>query len=89
MAANIVYAFEKKNHKFCWVAQVNSHVEQGAKLPSQLYVQMYAGSSIKGATSGNQIRCVMPYIRQDIPVVVLFRALGCVADRDILERICK
>ena len=29
----------------------------------------------------------MPYIKQDIPVVVLFRALGFVSDRDILEHI--
>ena len=28
-----------------------------------------------------------PYIRTEIPLVVMFRALGIVADRDILERI--
>jgi len=27
-------------------------------------------------------------LRQDIPVVVIFRALGFVADREILEHIC-
>ena len=37
--------------------------------------------------------CIMPtpsqgpYIRTEIPLVVMFRALGIVADRDILERI--
>ena len=29
----------------------------------------------------------LPYIRSDIPILVLFRALGFVADRDILEHI--
>ena len=28
-----------------------------------------------------------PYIRTEIPLVIMFRALGIVADRDILERI--
>jgi DNA-directed RNA polymerase beta subunit len=28
-----------------------------------------------------------PYIRTELPLVVMFRALGIVADRDILERI--
>ena len=30
-----------------------------------------------------------PYIRTEIPLVVMFRALGIVADRDILERIVR
>lgn len=30
----------------------------------------------------------MPYIRTDIPIVVVFRALGIIPDKDILEHIC-
>lgn len=30
----------------------------------------------------------MPYIKTDIPIWVLFRAMGVLADRDILEHIC-
>ena len=33
------------------------------------------------------IRCTLPYIRTDIPIFVVFRALGFVADKDILEHI--
>jgi DNA-directed RNA polymerase II subunit RPB2 len=29
----------------------------------------------------------MPYIRQDIPIAIVFRALGVVADKDILDHI--
>ena len=65
-----------------------SFMPAGARPTSTMYVQMYAGTSNKEATTGNQIRAVIPYVRQDIPVVIIFRALGCVADRDILERIC-
>jgi DNA-directed RNA polymerase II subunit RPB2 len=34
------------------------------------------------------MRATIPYIRQDIPIVIVFRALGFVSDRDILRHIC-
>ena len=34
------------------------------------------------------IRATIPYIKSDIPVVILFRAMGFVADRDIISHIC-
>jgi DNA-directed RNA polymerase beta subunit len=37
--------------------------------------------------SGACIHSTVPYIRTEVPVVVLFRALGFVSDRDILEHI--
>mmetsp|Transcript_11674 Transcript_11674/g.23007 ORF Transcript_11674/g.23007 Transcript_11674/m.23007 type:complete len:1240 (+) Transcript_11674:630-4349(+) len=89
LANNSVFCFEKRPpSKFNWAAEVRSHVEQGARPASTMYVQMYAGSSVREATSGNQIHCVIPYIKTSVPIVVLFRALGCVRDREILERIC-
>lgn len=40
-----------------------------------------------GKGTGGTIRVSIPYIRQDVPIIVLFRALGLVADKDILEHI--
>lgn len=37
---------------------------------------------------GNVIRASLPYIREDIPIWIVFRALGITSDRDILEHIC-
>lgn len=37
--------------------------------------------------SGACIHSTVPYIRMEVPIVVLFRALGFVSDRDILEHI--
>ena len=37
--------------------------------------------------SGQRIVGILPYIKQEIPVMIVFRALGFVADRDILEHI--
>ena len=39
-------------------------------------------------SSGQFIRCTLPYIKKEIPIIIVFRALGFVADKDILERIC-
>jgi len=30
----------------------------------------------------------LPYIKADIPIWIVFRALGIISDRDILEHIC-
>lgn len=38
--------------------------------------------------SGNTIKATLPYIRSDIPIVVVFRALGIVPDQEVLEHIC-
>lgn len=41
-----------------------------------------------GASSGGAvIRVSIPYVNADVPVLILFRALGCVSDREILEHI--
>ena len=48
---------------------------------------MYQKGGGRGSLEGNQIRSTLPYIRTDIPVVIIFRALGYVADRDIIEHV--
>ena len=42
---------------------------------------------IDGLQSGNTIKATIPYIKVDIPIWVVFRALGVISDRDILEHI--
>lgn len=45
------------------------------------------GTWLQGS-SGQYIRCTLPYIKKEIPIIIVFRALGFVADKDILEHIC-
>ncbi|KAL7443359.1 hypothetical protein ACHAXH_009174 [Discostella pseudostelligera] len=87
MSNNHVYAFKKKQpSKFSWVIETRSQVENSTRPTSTLYLQMYQKGG-KGSIEGNQIRSTLPYIRTDIPVVIIFRALGYVADRDIIEHV--
>ncbi|KAJ0986875.1 hypothetical protein J5N97_005231 [Dioscorea zingiberensis] len=55
---------------------------------SSMFVRMLSRTSAKGGSSGQYIRATLPYIQADIPIIIVFRALGFVADRDILEHIC-
>ena len=34
------------------------------------------------------MKATIPYIKVDVPIWVVFRALGVISDRDILEHIC-
>ncbi|ORX89614.1 DNA-dependent RNA polymerase II second largest subunit [Basidiobolus meristosporus CBS 931.73] len=88
MASNTVYVFSKTPPSpYSFTAEIRSVAEKGSKNASPLFLKMLARGGDKG-TSGQYIRATLPYIRQDVPIVVVFRALGLVADRDILEHIC-
>jgi DNA-directed RNA polymerase II subunit RPB2 len=50
--------------------------------------QIDALTLAQGGTIGQVIRTSLPYIREDIPIVIVFRALGIVNDREILNHIC-
>jgi len=84
MSHNYVYVFKKQQpSKYSHVAEIRSCMETGSRPTSTMYVKMIA----KGSQKSQCIRATIPYIRQDIPIVIIFRALGFVADRDILEHI--
>jgi len=91
MCQNQVYVFKKQQpSKFSYIAEIRSCVERGNRPTSTMYVKMIAKGSGRGSNSkgSGSIVATIPYIRQDIPIVIVFRALGFVADRDILEHIC-
>eukprot|EP01105_Mastigella_eilhardi_P008945 TRINITY_DN2141_c2_g1_i2.p1 TRINITY_DN2141_c2_g1~~TRINITY_DN2141_c2_g1_i2.p1 ORF type:complete len:1262 (-),score=328.38 TRINITY_DN2141_c2_g1_i2:112-3750(-) len=90
MSHNHVYVFQKKPpSKYSFIAEVRSCSEVGYRPISTTYLKMLARAEGKASKSSSQcIRATIPYIRKDIPIIVVFRALGFVADRDILEHIC-
>lgn len=88
MAANHVYVFSKAAPSpVNFLAEIRSAVETGGKTVSTMQVKMFARSGDKG-NSGSVIRATLPYIKADVPIVIVFRALGIVPDREILQHIC-
>ncbi|XAR66461.1 DNA-directed RNA polymerase [Bertholletia excelsa] len=89
MSTNHVYVFKKRQpNKYAYVAEVRSMAESQNRPPSTMFVRMLSRVSAKWGSSGQYIRATLPYIRTEIPIIIVFRALGFVADKDILEHIC-
>jgi DNA-directed RNA polymerase II subunit RPB2 len=79
-ANNQVYTYERKQPaKYSYVGEIRSVLDMSQKPTATLYVGML--------THSGRIEVTIPYIRAPIPLVVVFRALGEIADRDILEKI--
>ncbi|KAJ7786518.1 DNA-dependent RNA polymerase II second largest subunit [Mycena metata] len=87
MATNHVYVFAKAQPSpINFLAEIRSAVEKGGKTISQFQVKMFHRGSER--SQGNVMKATIPYIKVDIPIWVVFRALSVISDRDILEHIC-
>lgn len=89
MAANTVYVFSMKDSKYAYKAECRSCIEHSSRPTSTIWVNMLSRGSAgaKKTAIGQRIIAIIPYIKQEIPIMIVFRALGFVADRDILEHI--
>jgi len=86
MAANTVYVFAKKDAKYLMVGEIKSVLENSSRPNSTFMVKMLrngAGTRMMGQT----LQATIPYIKADVNIILLFRALGFESDRDILEHI--
>nr|KAJ3418266.1 DNA-dependent RNA polymerase II [Polyrhizophydium stewartii] len=89
MATNHVYVFSRAQPApYSFSCEIRSQGESGAKVASTLFIKRMALKSEERGGSGQPIRTSLPYIKADIPIIIVFRALGIVADQHILERIC-
>uniref|UniRef100_A0A7E4UL11 DNA-directed RNA polymerase subunit beta n=1 Tax=Panagrellus redivivus TaxID=6233 RepID=A0A7E4UL11_PANRE len=89
MATNTVYVFSVKDGKYAYKTECRSVIENSSRPASTLYVNMTskASKTLSKTSMGQRIVAILPYIKQEIPVIIVFRALGFVSDRDILEHI--
>lgn len=91
-AYNRVYCFNKRApSKLSWVAEIRSQIGNDNKPRSAMSAVMYRRGDehtvASGAHGGGQIRTIIPYILQDVPAVITFRALGFQNDRQVLSHV--
>ena len=97
MAANRVSVFRQPpGSKYSYTAEVRSCDVQAYRPPRTLTLRLFS-SATRGSTpvtriarkgQSNCIQVRLPYVNSDIPMVVLFRAMGFEEDKDILQHIC-
>jgi DNA-directed RNA polymerase II subunit RPB2 len=84
MSTNHVYVFAQADgSKYTHVAEIRSSVDMAHRPTRTLFVKLTA----KGSKNAQYIKATIPYVREEIPVVLVFRALGFVTDRDVLEHV--
>jgi DNA-directed RNA polymerase II subunit RPB2 len=89
MASNHVYCFTMtKAGQTQFYSQIRSAQEGSSKPTSTLEVRFVPVAGKGTVVSGPVLRATIPYIKAEIPIVIVFRALGHVSDREILEHIC-
>lgn len=86
MASNHVAVYTKKDNKYATVAECRSVLEGSFRSSSSISVRQLAKSAAKGGM-GQCIRTTLPYIRSDVPILIVFKALGLVADKEALAHI--
>ncbi|KAJ4292628.1 DNA-dependent RNA polymerase II [Kalmusia sp. IMI 367209] len=87
-AANIVQVFRKKQGPIPWTAEIRSAVEKGTRLISSFNVKWSENSLLQPRSPGPFAYAVLPYVKADVPMGIVFRALGVVSDEEILNHIC-
>ena len=81
IAPNIiqVYKNQKLNKKYTLVAEVRSAPEKIFVVPKLTSVKISSTDSL----NENHIRVSIPHLKTEIPLFIVFRALGCDSDKEI------
>ena len=88
-AANIVQVFKKPlPSPTPYIAEIRSALEKGSRLISSMTVKLHSKGDGQRGGFGQTIKSSLPYIKSEIPIAIVFRALGVVSDEDILNHIC-
>ena len=88
MASNFVYVFKKKDVSgYSWQAEIRSNAEGANRPPVQFSIKISKKNVQLKNDLGGLITARIPYVKADIPIFILFRALGIERDRDIMDYI--
>ncbi|KAF2127917.1 RNA polymerase II second largest subunit [Dothidotthia symphoricarpi CBS 119687] len=91
-AANIVQVFRKKQGPIPWTAEIRSAVEKGTRLISSFNIKWAENTLMTAGGGGKRMPgpfayATLPYIKADVPMAIVFRALGVVSDEEILSHV--
>ena len=83
MAENKVYVFEntKTNSKYSHLSEIKSISQVGFNTPKNVSIKYTS----KDGTYGRMLKINIPHIRVDVPLFVVFKALGILTDKEIFE----
>ena len=84
MATNNVYVFLNKINNY--VAEIRSIQEGDVKSANQILIKYVKPSKKNNIVNENIFRVCLPYVKKEIPLIVLFKALGIV-DNDIIKNL--
>ena len=84
-AENQIYCFDvsKNNNKWSHTAEIKSVPDWKCISPKQITMMI----SVKNNGYGNNIYIQIPRIKQPIPLITVFKALGVISDKDICKYI--
>jgi len=90
--AHQVFVFKRRPPGPTHMAEIVSFTEKGNKPVSVLYLKLCNVDVVKskrevGVSVNRRIMCKMPYIKEDVPIVFVFRALGFCEDKEILQMV--
>ena len=85
IAHNLVFVFKsgKSSSKYSHIVDVKSTAEDGFYTPKNVSLKLTS----RDVGSGKVIRAMIPHVRHEIPLFILFRALGLESDKEIIKYI--
>ena len=85
IAENKVYVFEnnKASSKYSHLAEVKSISKEGFNTPKNVSIKLTS----KEGVQGRMLKVSIPHIRVDVPLFIVFKALGIVSDKHIFKTI--
>lgn len=98
VAENTVFAWpqnKSSSSKYSHEVEIKSSIDQRfypvktnkVKLTKEPTAKAIKDSLNKGTVPGRTLRVQMPYLKEDIPLFIMFRALGVVTEKEIYEMI--
>ena len=78
-----VYKNMKANNKFSYICEIRSLNHNNFSIPKVSSIKI----TNKDNKYNNKIYISLPHMKTEIPIMILFRALGCETDHDIIQYI--